>query len=46
VQQFKPWRGQVHREPGDADVDADAVVESGLFGPAVLGAATLNPNTD
>jgi hypothetical protein len=47
VQQFQPRRWQVGSEPGDADADVVDVVESGLFGPAVLSAVpTLNPNTD
>ena len=40
MQQFQSWRGQVWREPGDADVDVVDVVEIGLFGPAVLGASS------
>ena len=40
VQQFQSRRGQVRREPGDADVDVVDVVEIGLFGPAVLGASS------
>ena len=40
VQQFHPWRRQVRAEPGDADLDLVDVVESGLFGPAVLGASS------
>ena len=47
VQQFQSWRGQVRREPGDADVHVVNVVEIGLLGPAVLGASSgANPNTD
>ena len=38
VQQLHPGRGQIRREPGDADVDVVDVIEFGLFGPAVLGA--------
>jgi hypothetical protein len=34
MQQLQAWRGQVRREPGDADVN---VVDVVLFGPAVLG---------
>lgn len=36
VQQLHPGRGQVRREPGDADVHVVDVIEIGLFGPAVL----------
>jgi len=38
VQQLHPGRGQVRREPDDADVDVVDVIEIGLFRPAVLGA--------
>jgi hypothetical protein len=38
VQQVQPRRWQVGSEPGDADADVVDVIESGLFGPAVLSA--------
>ena len=47
VQQLHPRRGQVRREPGDADVHVVDVIEIGLFGPAVLCATRgADPKTD
>ena len=40
AQQFQPWRRQIRREPGDADVDVLNAIESSLFAPAVLGAGS------
>ena len=40
VQQFESWRGQIRREPGDADLYIVDVVEIVLFGSAVLGASS------
>ena len=36
AQQLQPGRGQIRREPGDADVDAVDVVQGFLLGPAIL----------
>ena len=47
VQQFQSWRGQVRREPGEADVDVFDVVEVGCSGPQFsVQVPVLNPNTD